>query len=82
MFSFWKNPVEKCTQSFPRCNVNRGKVTPFGLTACSAVYYQVPHWPKTGIYAPHYSQEQSHHQHDKFYPEGTIIIKTCDICLV
>jgi hypothetical protein len=27
MFSFWKNPVEKCTRSFPRCNFNRGKVT-------------------------------------------------------
>jgi hypothetical protein len=27
MFSFWKNPVEKCTRYFPRCNVNRGKVT-------------------------------------------------------
>jgi hypothetical protein len=39
MFSLWKNPVQKCTRSFPRCNVNRGKVTSFGLAACSAVYY-------------------------------------------
>jgi hypothetical protein len=31
MFSFWKNPVEKCTRSFPRCNVNRGKVTSLRL---------------------------------------------------
>jgi hypothetical protein len=30
-FIFWKNPVEKCTWSFPRCNVNRGQVTSWRL---------------------------------------------------
>jgi hypothetical protein len=50
MFSFWKNHVEKCTRSFPRCNVNRGKVTSWRLSliACSAVYYHAgssfEHW--------------------------------------
>jgi hypothetical protein len=29
---FWINPVEKCTRSFPRCYVNRGKVTSWRLS--------------------------------------------------
>jgi hypothetical protein len=47
MFSFWKNPVEKCTQSFSWCNINRGKVTSLRLLvsppAASSIITQVPH---------------------------------------
>jgi hypothetical protein len=37
---FWINPVEKSTRQQRKSDV----MTSFGLTACSAVYYQVPHY--------------------------------------
>jgi hypothetical protein len=41
---FLEKSCGKMYTIFPRCNVNRGKVTSFGLTACSNVYYYgVPH---------------------------------------
>jgi hypothetical protein len=41
---FWINPVEKCTRSFPRCYVNRGKVTSaFGLLTAPSIAKQVSH---------------------------------------
>jgi hypothetical protein len=38
---FWINPVEKCTPSFPRCDVNRGKVTLVVLLAAPSIIKQV-----------------------------------------
>jgi hypothetical protein len=46
MVFFWKNPVEKCTTIFSamqRQQKQSDVMTSFGLTACSVVYYQVPH---------------------------------------
>jgi hypothetical protein len=47
MFYFWKNPLQKCTRSFPRCNVNRGKVTSWRILvsppAAPSIITQVPH---------------------------------------
>jgi hypothetical protein len=47
MFYFGENPVEKCTRSFPQCNVNRGKVTSRRILvsppAAPSIITQVPH---------------------------------------
>jgi hypothetical protein len=42
---FWINPVEKCTQSFPRCYVNREKVKSWCLLVTApSIIKQALHW--------------------------------------
>jgi hypothetical protein len=56
LFYFWKKPVEKCTRSFQRCNVNRGKVTSWRILVSSpaapSIITQVPHGRRTLSHSP------------------------------